>query len=86
MHKYQFIYNHCDSTFGYDELVEKLCNTHFIDSLNNNCADGFSTLFIQDLLDEEAELVDFLDGNGFMVDYPGREVGRIIPIEKENVK
>lgn len=89
MHKYPFLYQQCESTIGYDDMIERLGeNRVLLTILDTNCMMNDITLFIENALTEVYnELIDFLDGNGFIIKrFDDSNIVHIVPIEKENVK
>lgn len=88
MHKYPCLYLQCESTFGYDDIVERLGeNRVLLTILNTNCMMNKITLFIEDIHTKAYnELIDFLDGNGFIIQrFNDSNTVHIIPIERKNI-
>ena len=89
MHKYLFLYQQCENTFDYDGLIKRLERYKiFLSILDVNCRNNKVTLLSESELPEAYnELIDFLDGNGFIIKrFNDSNIVHIIPIKKENVK
>lgn len=66
MHKYPNIYAQCESKYGYDFLMLDFKPTAFLEILDKNCLQNKVT-YCPTMLYYYNELLDFLDGNGFIV-------------------
>jgi len=88
MHKYPYLYQQCENTIGYDDMIKRLeKNQAFPIGLNVNCKHGNITLFIENTITEVYnELIDFLDGNGFIIKRVSNKIVYIIPIERKNME
>lgn len=88
MHKYPYLYQQCESTIGYDDVIKRLEKNQAIPVvLNSNCKRGNITLLVESALTEVYnELIDFLDGNGFVIKRVSNKIVYIIPIERKNVE
>ena len=88
MHKYPFLYRQCENTFGYDDIIERLGEKRvLLPILDTHCMSNDETLFIENAFTESYnELIDFLDGNGFVIKRSDdTDIVYIIPIKKKNV-
>lgn len=88
MHKFPYIYRQCENTFGYDELIERIGAHRVIFTIISiNCMNNSTTIFENTNPEVFNEFLDFLDGNGFSVQYHfNNRTVYITPIKKENVK
>lgn len=88
MHKYPFLYRQCENTFGYDELIERLGKYPILlEVFDTNCMKNSATILHNINTKVCNELLDFLDGNGFSIEYLfDNSITYITPIKKENVK
>lgn len=86
MHKYPFLYQQCESTIGYDDMIERLGKDRILLMLlDTNCMMNSDTVVSKIIaLQLYSELIDFLDGNGFIIKYINNMI-RIIPIERKNI-
>ena len=87
MHQYPFLYQQCESTIGYDDMIERLGKDRILLMLlDDNCMINRETIVSKIIaLELYSELIDFLDGNGFIIKYVN-DVMHIIPIERKNIK
>jgi hypothetical protein len=86
MHKYQEIYEQCENTIGYDDMIERVDadNPNLLPRyLAENCKMRIYTLFSAKAYDVYSELFDFLDGNGFIIESVMPGIFRITPVIKE---
>ena len=89
MHKYPFLYQQCTNTFGYDDMIKRLAGRQVLLSiLDVNCRNNEVTLFIENALTEAYnELIDFLDGNGFVIERADdSNIIHIIPMERKDIE
>lgn len=88
MYKYPLLYKQCENTIGYDDIIRRLGKNQTLPTrLNINCKYGNTTLFVESALTEVCnELIDFLDGNGFIIKRFNNKLVCIIPIEGKNIK
>lgn len=86
MHRYQEIYDQCESTIGYDEMIKRVDadNPNLLPRyLAENCKMRIYTLFSAKAYDTYREFFDFLDGNGFIIEPVMTGVFKITPVIKE---
>ncbi len=92
MHKYPLLYKQCEDTTGYDDLIRRLGRYQSLPTkLDIDCRRGGTTMLTENALTEiYNELLDYLDGNGFVIkrfnNSFNNKIIYIIPIEKENIK
>jgi len=89
---YPYLYQQCENTFGYDDLMKRLGGYKILLSiLDVNCKNNEVTVFIENTLTEEYnELMDFLDGNGFIIEHiidsNDNNIVHIMPMKRKDIK
>ena len=87
MHKYPYLYQQCENTIGYDDMIERLGkNRMVLMLLDIDCMINKTSSFPENVITYiYDELIDFLDGNGFIIEHSDNII-HFIPIKRKDTK